>query len=106
MNDPSPSATLEPIFVVEATYAPDAAESRVPFRAEHLAGIIARRREGRYIEAGAYADMTASMILVRAPDAAAAIALVSDDVYMRNGVWVEVRARAFGRVTDGGGDRD
>ena len=45
--------------------------------------------------------MTASMILVRAADADEAIALVSDDVYMRNGVWVEVRARSFGRVASG-----
>lgn len=102
MSDLPSDVTLEPIFVVEATYAPDAAETRVPFRPEHLAGIIARKQAGRYIEAGAYVDVTASMILVRAPDAAAAIALVSDDVYMRNGVWVEVRARAFGRVTSGG----
>ncbi|MEX1173205.1 MAG: YciI family protein [Chloroflexota bacterium] len=102
MSDLPTDITMEPIFVVEATYAPDAAETRVPFRPEHLAGIIARKRAGVYIEAGAYADMTASLILVRAPDAAAAIALVSDDVYMRNGVWVEVRARGFGRVTAGG----
>ena len=24
---------------------------------------------------------------------------MSDDVYLRNGVWVEIRARAFGRVS-------
>ena len=44
-------------------------------------------------------DVSASVILVRAPSEEAAIDLVRDDVYMRNGVWVEVRARAFGRVT-------
>jgi uncharacterized protein YciI len=38
-------------------------------------------------------------VLVRARDEAEAIAIVADDVYMRNGVWVEVRARPFGRVT-------
>ena len=91
-------ATLEPIWFVEATYAPDAAETRVPFRAEHLAGIAARLAAGTYVEAGAFADVSASIVLVRAPDADAAIAIVSDDVYLRNGVWVEFRARAFGRV--------
>ena len=54
---------------------------------------------GVYIEAGAFADVSASVVLVRAESAEAAIALVRDDVYLRNGVWVEVRARAFGRVT-------
>ena len=95
---PSPAA-LEPIWFVEATYAPDAAETRTPFRAEHLAGIRERLAAGLYIEAGAFADVSASVVLVRAESAEAAIELVRDDVYLRNGVWVEVRARAFGRVT-------
>jgi len=99
MSGPSSSGVLEPVWLVEATYAPDAAESRVPFRAEHLAGIRERLESGVYIEAGAFADVSASVILVRAESAEDAVALVRDDVYLRNGVWVEVRARAFGRVT-------
>ena len=99
MAEPSADTVLEPVWLVEATYAPDAAESRVPFRAEHLAGIRKRLASGEYVEAGAFADVSASVILVRAESAEAAIELVRDDVYLRNGVWVEVRARAFGRVT-------
>jgi uncharacterized protein len=99
MSDPSGGAVLEPIWLVEATYAPDAAETRTPFRAEHLAGVVRRLDAGVYVEVGAYADVSASVLLVRADSEQAAIDLVSDDVYMRNGVWVEVRARAFGRVT-------
>ena len=99
MSGPPADGVLEPVWLVEATYAPDAAESRKPFRAEHLAGIRTRLASGDYIEAGAFADVSASVILVRAESAEAAIALVRDDVYLRNGVWVEVRARAFGRVT-------
>jgi uncharacterized protein len=96
----SPSdGVLEPVWLVEATYAPDAAETRVPFRAEHLAGVRARLESGVYVEAGAYADVSASVMMVRAGSAEEAVALVGDDVYLRNGVWVEVRARAFGRVT-------
>jgi uncharacterized protein YciI len=99
MPDPAGDAFIEPIWLVEATYAPDAAETRVPFRAEHLAGIRKRLDSGDYIEAGAFADVSASVVLVRAESAEAALELVRDDVYLRNGVWVEVRARAFGRVT-------
>ena len=99
MSGPPSSGVLEPVWLVEATYAPDAAETRVPFRAEHLAGVRARLESGVYVEAGAYADVSASVIMVRAESAEEAVALVSDDVYLRNGVWVEVRARAFGRVT-------
>ncbi len=94
---PTPSG-LESIWLVEATYAPDAAETRTPFRAEHLAGVRSRLADGTYVEAGAYADVSASVILVRAGSAEAAVRIVSDDVYLRNGVWVEVRAKAFGRV--------
>lgn len=99
MPEPAAPGPLEPIWLVEATYAPDAAETRTPFRAEHLAGIRKRLESGEYVEAGAYMDVSASVILVRAESEAAAVALVRDDVYLRNGVWVEVRARAFGRVT-------
>jgi uncharacterized protein len=94
---PSP-APLEPIWFVEATYAPDAAETRAPFRAEHLAGVVARLEAGVYVDAGAFLDVSASVVLVRAESEQAALEIVSDDVYMRNGVWVEVRARAFGLV--------
>ncbi len=94
-----PAPVIDPIWFVEATYAPDAAETRAPFRAEHLAGIVERRAAGIYVEAGAFVDVSASILLVRAASEVEAIAIASDDVYMRNGVWVEVRARAFGRVS-------
>jgi uncharacterized protein YciI len=97
---PSGPAAIEPVWLVEATYAPDAAETRVPFRAEHLANLRALRRQGVVAEAGAFVDVSASIILVRAVDEQAALELFRDDVYARNGVWVELRARPFGRVTD------
>ncbi len=89
---------MEPIFVIEATYAPDAAETRPPFRAEHLARVAALRASGTVIEAGAFTDLSASILLVRAADLDAARAIAAADVYLRNGVWVEIRVRPFGRV--------
>ena len=97
---PSGPAAIEPVWLVEATYAPDAAETRVPFRAEHLANLRALKRQAVVVEAGAFADVSASIIIVRAADEGAALDLFRDDVYARNGVWVELRARPFGRVTD------
>jgi len=108
MRDPSTvgpasrDATIESVWLVEATYAPDGAETRAPFRAEHLRTAAERIRAGVYVEVGAYADASASLITVRAQTADEALALVGDDVYLRNGVWVELRARAFGRVAPGG----
>jgi uncharacterized protein YciI len=99
MPDPADDIFLEPVWLVEATYAPDAAETRTPFRPEHLAGVAARLDAGVYVEAGAFADVSASVVLVRAANEAEALELVRDDVYLRNGVWVEVRARPFARVT-------
>jgi uncharacterized protein YciI len=95
---PSP---IELVWLVEATYAPDAAETRVPFRAEHIARLRELKRQGIVVEAGAYADVSATLVLVRAADEEAALDICRDDVYLRNGVWVELRARPFGRVTDG-----
>ena len=93
---------VEPVWFVEATYAPDAAEARIPFRAAHLARLQALKAEGVVVEAGAFADVSASVMIVRAASEDAALDLFRDDVYLRNGVWVELRARAFGRVRDQG----
>ena len=102
MPDPrAPDPPIEPIWLVEATYAPDAAETRIPFRGEHLARLRELKRQGIVVEAGAFADVSASIMLVRAADEQAALELCRDDVYLRKGVWVELRARAFGRVIEG-----
>jgi uncharacterized protein YciI len=52
------------------------------------------------VEAGAFTDVSASIVILRASDEQAALDVCRDDVYLRNGVWVELRARAFGRVTE------
>jgi uncharacterized protein YciI len=89
---------IESIWVVEAAYGPDAAERRAPVRAEHLRRIDALRQAGTIVEAGAYTDMSGSLILVRAADEAAARAIVEADVYTRTGVWTGFRIRRLGRV--------
>src|SRR6476646_331660 len=95
MTDPATTperpgtASIEPIWLVEATYAPDAAETRVPFRAEHIARLRELKRRGIVVEAGAYVDVSATLVLVRAADEEAALEFCRDDVYLRNGVWVE-----------------
>jgi uncharacterized protein len=101
VTEPAAPAPIEPVWLVEATYAPDAAETRVPFRAEHIARLRDLKRQGIVIEAGAFSDVSASLVLVRAANEEAALDICRDDVYLRNGVWVELRARPFGRVTDG-----
>jgi uncharacterized protein len=101
VTDPAAPSPIELLWLVEATYAPDAAETRVPFRAEHIARLRELKRQGIVVEAGAFADVSATLVLVRAADEEAALDVCRDDVYLRNGVWVELRARPFGRVTDG-----
>lgn len=98
----TPIDTIEVVWLVEATCAPDAAEARIPFRARHLARIAELKEAGVIIEAGAYLDITASLILLRAADEGAALEIVRGDIYMANGVWVEVRARPFGRAVRAG----
>lgn len=97
-DDTAPVPSLENVWIVQATYAPDAAETRTPIRPQHLARMARLKAEGVVIEAGGYLDMSGSLLIVRAEDEAAAIAIASADIYMQHGVWVEVRAKAFGRV--------
>lgn len=99
MSELPPGVTLEETWLIEATYAPDAAETRGAFRAEHLGRIVELREAGVIVEAGGLADFSASILFVRADSEAAALAIARDDVYMANGVWVEVRARKLIRVT-------
>ena len=99
---PGPAAPpIEPAWLVEATYAPDASETRGPFRAEHIAGIQRLMHAGIIVAAGAFSDVSSSIIILRASDEQAALEVCRADVYLRNGIWVELRARAFGVVREG-----
>jgi len=98
MSEPSTEVTIEPVWLIEATYAPDAAETRLPFRARHLARLGELKDAGVVIEAGAFADVSATIMIVRAEDEGAALDIARGDIYMANGVWVEIRARRFGRA--------
>jgi uncharacterized protein YciI len=90
---------VETIYVVEVSYAADAAEKRPAVRPEHLMRIAQLMDEGRVIEAGGFLDLSAALLFVRAPSEAEAVALIRDDVYIRSGVWMDdVKARAYGRV--------
>jgi uncharacterized protein YciI len=93
-----PGPVFEPVWLIEATYAPDGAESRVPIRAEHAARMMQLRDQGVVIEVGAFPDVSASVLLVRAPSEAAALEICRQDVYTRNGVWVGFRVRPFSRL--------
>ena len=96
------SMTIEPTWLIEAIYAPDAAETRIPFRARHLDRLGLLKDAGIVVEAGAFTDVSATIMIVRAPDEAAALEIARGDVYMANGVWVEIQARPFGRVVRSG----
>ena len=100
--DATPAHSLELVWLVQATCAPDAAETRVPFRAEHLARAARLKAAGTIVEIGAFADVSASIMLIRAATEAEALEICRQDVYMRNGVWVELRAKPFGRLRLGG----
>jgi uncharacterized protein YciI len=96
-----PGVAVEQIYVVEVTYGHDAERLRPAFRTEHLTRIARLMAEGRVIEAGGYLDFSTSLLLVRSDSEEEALALFRDDVYVRNGVWTNLRARPFGRVVVG-----
>jgi hypothetical protein len=100
MSDIPAGVKVESVFLIEAKYTPDAADKRPAVRAQHLANVVRLREEGTIIEAGAYSDkLSSSILLVRADDAAAALAIARQDVYVKSGVWGAISARPFGRVT-------
>jgi len=99
MSDQSPNVpTLEPVWLVEAAYVANAAQARAPFRPAHLARLTELKDRGVLVEAGAYADASASVLMLRANTEEEALALCRADVYWQNGVWVDLKARAFARL--------
>jgi uncharacterized protein YciI len=98
-----PGVQIETVFLVEAQYTPEAAERRPAVRTEHLIRVAELRRNGTIIEGGAYSDaLTSSIMLLRAEDAPAALAIARADVYVKAGVWGDISARPFGRVVTTG----
>jgi uncharacterized protein YciI len=93
MGEIPSDVSIETVWIIEATYAPDAAETRPGFRPEHLGRIAELKRAGTVIEAGGYLDLSTALVIE-----AAALEIARTDVYTRNGVWVELRAKPFGRV--------
>jgi len=99
MSDIPAGVSVESVFLVEAQYTPEAAERRPAVRGKHLQNVVRLRQEGVIIEAGAYSDgLSSSLLLVRAKDTAAALAIARQDVYVKAGVWGDISARPFGRV--------
>ena len=96
---PTPNVpTLEPVWLIEATYVANATEVRAPFRPAHLARLTELKERGAVIEAGAYADASASLLMVRVANEDEALELCKADIYWQNGVWVDLSARAFARL--------
>ena len=89
---------IEQIWVAECAYSPDAAEKRAPGRSQHLARSGELRATGAIVDAGAFADMSGSLILLRASSEAAAREALEADVYWQAGVWTSIRIRALGHV--------
>lgn len=89
---------IEDVYVVEAMYTHEAAERRSAVRGAHIGHIAELKAAGTIIEAGAFKDVTSSILIVRAEDEAAALAIAQADIYVTAGVWGKITARPFGRV--------
>jgi len=90
---------IESMFVeanlVELDFASDAAQRRPPFREEHLDHIDRLLRAGTILGAGALADLSGSIVVTAGADRAAARRLISENAYVREGIWVNIRIRPF-----------
>ena len=89
----------ETCFVVEGRYAEGAAEKRKPHREEHLARAKKLADEGALVLAGAFDDMSASLLIFRLDSEDAVRAIVETDVYIKSGVWSGYSIKKLTRVT-------
>jgi len=84
--------------VVTAKYAPDAATSREPFRADHLARLEKLFAQGALVMAGAFDDMSATLLVLDVESKEAAEAIVKTDIYFKKGVWTGFDIKTLNRV--------
>lgn len=89
---------IEDTYLIEATYTPEAAEKRGAVRGTHVGRLVELMAAGTLIEAGAFKDVSGSILIVRAESEAEALAIATSDIYVSAGIWGEITARPFGRV--------
>lgn len=88
----------EPCYVAECTYARDAAARRGPFREAHLARLGMLSDEGALLLAGAFDDLSASLLVFTVESEEAVTAIIETDVYWKNKVWTSYEIRKLNRV--------
>lgn len=92
---------FESDYVAEVQYAPDATQRRVPVREEHLTRIAKLMDEGAIVLAGAYDDMSATLLVFDLENEDAVKAIIESDVYWRSGVWTSYEIRKLNRLIEG-----
>lgn len=92
-------AGVTPCYVVRASYVEGAAERRAPFRGEHLGRVEKLLREGALLLAGAFDDMSASLLIFAVRSEEAVAAVIESDVYWREGIWTDYTISKLNRVT-------
>jgi uncharacterized protein YciI len=91
-------AVTEPCYVAECFYAKDAADKRAPFREAHLARLGMLSDEGALLLAGAFDDLSASLLVLAVQSEEAVAAIVETDVYWKNKIWISYKIRRLNRV--------
>jgi len=91
--------SVETVYAVEISYSPEAQVKRPAVRFEHLTRVARMFREGTLVEAGGYLDWKSAILIFRVRSAQEAIDIIREDVYLREGVWLDdAVARPLARV--------
>jgi uncharacterized tellurite resistance protein B-like protein/uncharacterized protein YciI len=94
-------ARIEQVWLVEVPYTAEAPRLRPALRQQHLARMMRLKVQDRIIEAGGTADMSKSVLLVRASGEDEIRELVAEDVYTSGGVWGPPSIVGYGRLVLG-----
>ena len=88
-------------YVVEARYAEGAADKRAPHRDAHLERLRKLAAEGVLVLAGAFSDLSATLLVFAVGSEEAVVAIIQSDVYWKNKVWTDYSIRSFKASLDG-----
>ncbi len=85
-------------FILTYDFGPDVAEERKPHRAAHLAYLNLLAERGDLILGGAYADLSAGVMIMKAEGADAVERMASADPYVTGGVAKSIHVREWTTV--------
>ena len=84
-----------PKYIMWGSYCEDVLEKRVPYRQEHLNGLVSQKEQGILVTLGPTKDVTKVFGIYDAENEEIVKQLIESDPYWKNGIWTEYEIKEW-----------